>query len=55
MTAQEIRDVVAYRLSILHDRLIGQSPEDLPGHYRLIGEQDALRSLLKYIDERLQD
>ena len=39
------------RLSILEDQLIGQSPEDLERHYKLIGKKDALKSILKYILE----
>lgn len=39
------------RLSIIKDQLIGQSPEDLERHYKLIGQEDALKSLLKYMQE----
>lgn len=36
---------------ILKDQLIGQSPEDLERHYKLIGKKDAMESLLKYMQE----
>lgn len=50
MNIEQIRAEIARRESIVYDQLIGQSPEDLEHHYRLIGRQEALRSLLKYID-----
>lgn len=53
MTVEEIRREVARRLSFTQDALIGQSPEDLARHYRLIGTQEALRGLLKFIDENV--
>lgn len=39
------------RFGIVYDQLIGQSPEDLPRHYTLMGQQEALRSLLNFIGE----
>lgn len=42
---------VRRRYGIVKDQLIGQSPEDLPKHYRLIGQQDAFAGLLKFIGE----
>ena len=39
------------RYGIIKDQLIGQSPEDLPRHYKLIGQRDALKSLLNYLGE----
>lgn len=42
---------VERRIAILKDQLIGQSPEDLERHYKLIGKKDALESLLKYMQE----
>ena len=50
-TADEIRTEVRRRLGIVKDSLIGQSPEDLPRHYQLIGRQSALKSLLEFIGE----
>ena len=48
-----IRNEVKRRIGFIKDQLIGQSPEDLPRHYRLIGEQDALRGILSFIDTQL--
>lgn len=53
MTAEDIRAEIARRQTFVKDALIGQSPEDLERHYRLIGEQDAFTGLLKFIDEAL--
>lgn len=39
------------RYGIIKDQLIGQSPEDLPRHYRLIGQQEAFKGLIRFIDE----
>lgn len=50
----EIEDVAAEierRLSFVKDELIGQSPEDLERHYKLIGKQDAFNGLLKWIND----
>ena len=48
VTDHVIREIER-RLSILKDQLIGQSPEDLERHYKLIGKKDALESILKYM------
>ena len=53
--ADAICEEIRRRLGIVKDELIGQSPEDIPRHYQLIGRQDALRSLLNYIDEAADD
>lgn len=50
-TTEQIRAEIARRESIVYDQLIGQSPENLEYHYRLIGRQETLRSLLKFIDD----
>lgn len=50
-TADEIHTEVRRRLGIVKDNLIGQSPEDLPRHYQLIGKQSAIRGLLEFIEE----
>lgn len=47
----DVREEISRRISILKDQLIGQSPEDLERHYKLIGKKDALESLLKYMQE----
>ena len=47
-TAQ-ITHEIARRLSIVRDQLIGQSPEDLERHYKLIGAEEALYGLLDFI------
>ena len=39
------------RYGIIKDQLIGQSPENLPRHYRLIGQQEAFKGLLKFLGE----
>lgn len=49
LTVLDIRDEVRRRLTFYKDGLIGQTPEDLPRHYQLIGGQSALRSILKFI------
>ena len=51
VTADEIRTEIRRRLGIVKDGLIGQSPEDLPRHYQLIGKQSALKGLLEFIGE----
>lgn len=53
MTVEDIRKEIARRQSFIKDQLIGQSPEDLERHYRLIGQQDAFRGLLEYIENYL--
>lgn len=50
-TAKEIRTEVLFRMGLVKDNLIGQSPEDLPRHYKLIGMQEALHGLLEFIEE----
>lgn len=47
----DVRKEIERRIAILKDQLIGQSPEDLERHYKLIGKKDALVSLLKYVQE----
>lgn len=51
MTVEDIRKEIARRQSFIHDALIGQSPEDLERHYKLIGQQEAFLGLLKFIRE----
>ena len=48
---QEIRR----RLSFVKDELIGQSPEDLERHWRLMGAQDAFNGLLKWCNDYICD
>lgn len=45
-----IRREMVRRVNIIYDQLIGQSPEDLERHYKLIGKLDALRSVVNFID-----
>ena len=47
----DVRNEISRRISIIKDQLIGQTPEDLERHYKLIGKKDALESLLKYMQE----
>ena len=54
MSVDDIRKEIARRQSFIHDSLIGQSPEDLERHWRLMGAQDAFKGLLKFIDENNQ-
>lgn len=51
IVSDNIIQEIERRISILKDQLIGQSPENLERHYKLIGKKDALESLLKYIQE----
>ena len=51
ITVEDIRKEISRRHSFIYDALIGQSPEDLERHWRLIGAQDAFKGLLKFIDE----
>lgn len=51
MTVEDIYNEIRRRLSFVKDALIGQSPEDLPLHYQLIGKQSAFLCLLKFIEE----
>lgn len=50
MTIEDIKQEIKRRLSFVHDELIGQSPEDLERHYKLIGKRDAFVGLLKFIE-----
>lgn len=47
----DVREEIQRRIAILKDQLIGQSPEDLAWHYKLIGKKDALEGLLKYMQK----
>lgn len=49
MTVEDIRKEIARRQSFIHDALIGQSPEDLERHYKLIGAEEAYKGLLDFI------
>lgn len=51
MTVEVIKKEIERRLSFVHDALIGQSPEDMERHYKLIGTQDAFKGLLKFIED----
>lgn len=54
----EIEDVereIRRRLSFVKDELIGQSPEDLERHWRLMGAQDAFNWLLKWCNDYICD
>lgn len=50
ITVEDIRKEISRRQSFIYDALIGQSPEDLERHWRLMGAQDAFKGLLKFID-----
>lgn len=54
MTVEEIKAEIERRQSFVHDELIGQSPEDLERHYKLIGQQEAFLGLLKFIKDNEQ-
>ena len=54
MSIEDIRKEIARRQSFVHDALIGQSPEDLERHWRLMGAQDAFKGLLQFIEENNQ-
>lgn len=47
----ELVSEIRRRYGIVYDQLIGQSPEDLPRHYTLIGQKGALGGLMKFIEE----
>lgn len=47
--SKEILTEARRRLGIVKDRLIGQSPEDLSQHYKLIGMKDAISGLIEFI------
>lgn len=51
MTVEDIKQEIKRRLSFVHDALIGQSPEDLERHWRLMGAQDAFKGMLKFIED----
>lgn len=51
MTVEDIKQEIKRRLSFIHDALIGQSPEDLERHWRLMGAQDAFGGMLKFIED----
>lgn len=50
ITVPAIREEVRRHLGFYKDNLICQSQEDLPRHYQLIGGQEALRRVLKFIE-----
>lgn len=50
MKQEEIITELRRRYAIIKDQLIGQSPEDLERHYRLIGQQEALKGMLKFLN-----
>lgn len=51
MTVEDIKQEIKRRLSFVHDALIGQSPEDMERHWRLMGAQDAFKGMLKFIED----
>ena len=51
MTVEDIKQEIKRRLSFVYDALIGQSPEDLERHWRLMGAQDAFKGMLKFIED----
>lgn len=53
MAIDMMRKEIARRQSFIHDALIGQSPEDLERHWRLMGAQDAFKGMLQFIQEGL--
>lgn len=53
MEAIKVREEIERRLTFVKDELIGQSPEDLARHYKLIGRLEAFEGLLKFIDEQI--
>lgn len=55
MTVEEIKKEIERRQSFVHDELIGQSPEDLERHYKLIGRQEAFTGLLKFINKDVEE
>ena len=48
---EEVEAEIERRLSFVKDELIGQSPENLERHYRLIGRQETFNGLLKWIQD----
>ena len=51
--ARLIKKEIVRRESFVKDELIGQSPEDLERHYRLIGRKEAFRGLIEFIGDEL--
>lgn len=49
---EQIKNEIARRLSFVRDALVGQSPEDLERHYKLMGAQEAYKGLLDFISEQ---
>jgi len=50
-TSEEIVAEIKWRLAIIHDQLIGQSPEDMERHWKLMSAQDTLKGLLEFIEK----
>lgn len=50
MEVEDIREEIKRRKGFVDDELIGQSPEDLERHYKLIGRREAFVGLLKFIE-----
>ena len=48
-----IKKEIERRLSFIKDALIGQSPEDLERHYKLIGRKEAFDGLLEFIEQEV--
>lgn len=51
MTINDIKKEIERRLAIIHDALIGQSPEGKRRHYTLMGKQDALKGILNFMQD----
>ena len=51
LTVPAIKEEVKRRLGFFKDQLIGQSPEDLPRHYSLVGGQNALKGVVDFIEK----
>ena len=52
---EQVEREIKRRLSFVKDELIGQSPEDLERHYRLIGRKEAFDGLVKWIEDYIKD
>ena len=50
MEVEDIQEEIKRRKGFVDDELIGQSPEDLERHYKLIGRREAFVGLLKFIE-----
>lgn len=50
-TTEQIIEEIKWRLAIIHDQLIGQSPEDMERHWKLMSAQDTLKELLEFIQK----